>query len=184
MPTDQDMSPRDAVAGGADPDNWFAAQVKPNALRIALRNLDRQGFAALAPRMVAVRRQSGRVTRRAEPVFPGYVFVQFDPSRPGWQSVNGTHGITRLVTGDPRAPRPLPRDFMAAFLARCDADGLFVPAAALEIGDRVEMTDGPLAALVGRIVGMDRDGRVRVMMEILGGETPVAALAGHMRRVG
>lgn len=184
MPAVHDMPPEGEGAARADPDNWFAAQLKPNALRIALRNLDRQGFVTLAPHLIAVRRQAQKVIRRAEPVFPGYVFVRFDPSRPGWQAINGTQGVARLVTGDSRAPRPLPRDFMAAFLARCDADGLFAPAAALEIGDRVEMTDGPFAALVGRIVGMDRDGRMRVMMEILGGETPVAALAAHMRRVG
>ncbi|MGS4944965.1 transcription termination/antitermination protein NusG [Meridianimarinicoccus sp. RP-17] len=184
MSADHDGMCRDAVAGRLDPDNWFAAQLKPNALRIALRNLGRQGFAAFAPRMIAVRRQAGRVTRRAEPVFPGYVFVQFDPARPGWRSVNATQGITRLVTGDPRAPRPLPRGFMAAMMDRCNAAGLFVPEPALAVGDRVEMTDGPFTALVGRVVELDRDGRVRVMMEILGGETPVSTTDAHLRRVG
>lgn len=183
-PARASQSPPAPSTCGPGPDNWFAAQLKPNALRIALRNLDRQGFAAFAPRMTVVRRQPGRVTRRAEPVFPGYVFVQFDQTRPGWRAVNGTQGITRLVTGDARAPRPLPRDFMAALLDRCDAGGLFAPAPVLDIGDRVEMIDGPLAALVGRIVGLDRDGRVRVMMEILGGQTPVIAQAQDLRRAG
>ncbi len=184
MPVDHDMSTRCAHPAHPDADNWFAAQLKPNALRIALRNLGRQGFAARAPRMIAVRRQAGRIIRRAEPVFPGYVFVQFDPARPGWQAVNGTHGIARLVTGDPRAPRPLPRDFMAALLAQCDEAGLMASPDTLAVGDRVEMTDGPFAALVGRIVALDRDGRVRVMMEILGGATPVSAIAAHLRKVG
>jgi transcriptional antiterminator RfaH len=174
----------DSGVAALAPDNWFAAQLKPNALRIALRNLDRQGFVGFAPRMVTVRRTAGQVVRRAEPVFPGYVFVQFDPAGRNWRSVNGTQGITRLVAGDPRAPRPLPRTFMAALLDRCDGAGVLSADPSFAPGDRVEMTDGPFAALMGRIVAMDRDGRVRVMMDLLGGATQVSGLAAQMRKVG
>jgi len=184
MPRTGAPMPPPAPSGGAGPMNWFAAQLKPNALRVALRNLQRQGFAGFAPHLIAVHRQPGRVVRRPEPVFPGYVFVQFDPARPGWRAINATQGITRLVTGDPRAPRPLPRDFMAALLAQCDAAGVLAPDPVLAVGDRVEMTDGPFAALVGQVAAMDRDGRVRVMMEILGGASPVTADPATLRRVG
>jgi transcriptional antiterminator RfaH len=184
MASDKAGMPRTGAKAAVGPDNWFAAQLKPNALRIATRNLDRQGYATFAPRMVVVHRHAGRVTRRTEPVFPGYVFVHLDPAGSGWRSINGTLGVTRLVVGDPRSPRPLPRDLMATLLQQCDGTDVFAPAAALAVGDRVEMTDGPFAALVGRIVALDRDGRIRVMMDILGGETPVSAIAAHMRRVG
>lgn len=167
-----------------DPENWFAAQLKPNAIRIAQRNLDRQRFVHVAPRMIVSRRQSGRIVRREDMVFPGYVFVQFDPVRPGWQAINGTPGITRLLIGDPHDPRPVPGAFMQALLARCDATGLIVPPDALDVGDRVEMVDGPFATLVGRIEALDRDGRVRVMMDLLGRETRVSATAAQMRRIG
>lgn len=167
-----------------DADNWFVAQLKPNAIRIAQRNLDRQGIAHFAPRMMVARRQSGRILRRADMVFPGYVFVRFDPARPGWQAINGTQGICRLLVGDPHDPRPVPGAFMRALLDRCDGDGMLVPPAALAVGDRVELVDGPFATLVGRIAALDRDGRVRVMMDLLGRETRVTAAAAQVRRIG
>ncbi len=169
------------LARGAE--NWFVAQLKPNAIRIAQRNLDRQGIAHFAPRIMLARRQSGRIVRRAEMVFPGYVFVQFDPARPGWQAINATQGICRLVVGDPHAPRPVPDAFMAALMDRCDDAGMLAPPADVEVGDRVEMIDGPFATLVGRIVALERDGRVRVMMELLCRETRVTAIAAQMRRI-
>lgn len=175
------MERRDGSA--PDAENWFAAQLKPNAIAIAQRNLDRQGFVHFAPRILVSRRRSGRILRRAEMVFPGYVFVQFDPSRHGWQAINGTQGISRLVVGDPRDPRPVPGAFMQALMVQCDADGMLVPVAAFGPGDVVEMVDGPFATLVGRIEGLDRDGRVRVLMEILGRETRVSATATQMRRI-
>lgn len=180
-----DPAARAARAATATPcaENWFAAQLKPNAIRAAQRNLDRQGFAHFAPRMMVSRRQSGRIVRRADMVFPGYVFVQFDPARPGWQAINGTQGITRLIVGDPHDPRPVPSAFMQALLARCDGDGMLVPPAEFGPGDRVEMVDGPFATLVGQIVALDRDGRVRVMMELLGRETRVSATAAQLRRI-
>lgn len=166
------------------PENWFAAQLKPNAVRIAQRNLDRQGIVHFAPRMMVSRRVSGRIVRRADMVFPGYVFVQFDPARPGWQAINATHGICRLVIGDRHDPRALPVDFMQALLAQCDGSGLLAPVALLDVGDRVEMVDGPFATLVGRIEALDRDGRVRVLMDLLGRETRVSAVPGQLRRIG
>lgn len=180
-PTDA-TARQDGRATGAE--NWFAAQLKPNAIRIAQRNLDRQGIAHFAPRMMVARRQSGRILRRAEMVFPGYVFVQFDPAQPGWQAINGTQGIARLVVGDPHHPRPVPAGFMGPLLARCDADGVLVPRAEFQVGDRVEMVDGPFATLVGRIEALDRDGRVRVMMDLLGRETRVTGRAAQLRRIG
>lgn len=180
-------APTDPMArpGGRAPgaENWFAAQLKPNAIHIAQRNLDRQGFVHFAPRMMVSRRQSGRILRRADMVFPGYVFVQFDPDRPGWQAINATQGISRLVIGDPYRPRPVPPAFMQALLARCDGDGMLVPPADFDVGDRVELVDGPFATLVGRIAALDRDGRVRVMMDLLGRQTRVSATAAQLRRI-
>lgn len=176
------MARRDADARRAE--NWFAAQLKPNAIGIAERNLARQGLAYFAPRMMVSRRRSGRIVRLAEMVFPGYVFVRFDPARPGWQAINATQGISRLVVGDPHHPRPVPVGFMQALLARCGRDGVLVPDAAFDVGDRVEMIDGPFATLAGRVVALDRDGRVRVLMELLGRDTRVSATPGQMRRIG
>jgi transcriptional antiterminator RfaH len=85
-------------------ENWFVAQLKPNGLTLACRNLDRQGFAAFVPKRVET--VAGKSRHR--PLFPGYLFVQFDPARHGRQAVNSTRGITRLLLNDPRAPSPLP----------------------------------------------------------------------------
>lgn len=146
------------------PENWFVAQLKPNGLTLACRNLGRQGFAAFVPKRLET--VAGKSTRR--PLFPGYLFVQFDPARHGWQAVNSTRGITRLLLNDPRAPSPLPAQFMAGMLARCDRDGLLLPPENIEAGDRIRVISGPFADLVTTVDSLDNDQRLRVLIDLMG----------------
>ncbi|MBT8460794.1 MAG: hypothetical protein KJN60_14080 [Boseongicola sp.] len=73
--------------------NWFVAQLKPNGLSMAQRNLERQAFAHFSPqRLETVRRSNGAKTA-PRPLLPGYPFVQFDPKQAGWTAINATRGI-------------------------------------------------------------------------------------------
>jgi transcriptional antiterminator RfaH len=74
------------------------AQFKPKCHRIAERNLERQGFQSFLPMQEETRRVRGKFTALMRPLFPGYLFVAFDKARGGWQAVNSTYGITRLVS--------------------------------------------------------------------------------------
>ena len=72
---------------------WFAVRTQPRAEEKAVRHLVNQGFAAYLPRY----RRRVRHARRNEivlrPLFPGYLFVELDPARCRWRSINGTVGV-------------------------------------------------------------------------------------------
>jgi transcriptional antiterminator RfaH len=117
-------------------DPWFVAQLQPHGLSRAIPHLERQGFRTFAPYAPATRLHRGKRSDTRAPLFPGYLFVGFDPARPGWNAINNTRGVSRLISLDPRKPSFVPAGFMAALMERCDEDALLLPPADLEVGDR------------------------------------------------
>jgi len=152
----------------SDPNHWFVAQLKPNGLASAVRNLDRQGFASFSPvRMESVRVRNTRKDQ-ARPLFPGYLFVQFEPHQQGWQSISSTRGVSRLILSDFRTPRPLPAAFMAGLIARCDVNGVLAPPEKLEPGDRIRVLSGPFADLITTVDQLDKGQRIQVLIDLMG----------------
>jgi len=160
---------------------WFAAQLKPQGATLALEHLARQGFAAFQPRQPVERRAGARFRPGVEPLFPGYVFVAFDPEDPASRAVRSTRGITRLV-GSARGPSPLPAGFVAALRARCDARGMILPEADLPPGSEVRILAGPFAGMIGRILSAGAAERVQVLLTILSAERPVAIDRSRLAR--
>ncbi|SIT06057.1 transcriptional antiterminator RfaH [Roseivivax lentus] len=163
--------------------NWFAAQLRPNGLSIAERNLSRQGFSHFTPKRLETRRQSNRVVTTPRPLFPGYIFVQFDPLAPQWRALNATRGLTRVIVNDPRHPTPLPDDFMAALMERSDESGLLKPPPELKPGDRVRVVAGPMADLVSRIERMDDNARIQLLMHFMGQESRLSVSMDMVEKV-
>ncbi len=159
---------------------WFLAQLKPNCARLAVRNLVRQGFRTFLPVHQETVRRDTRFANRMQPLFPGYLFVGVDAADGGWSSINGTHGVTRLVSFG-RNPVPLPDGLVDALMARCDADGLLRPDVAVKAGDQVVMTGGAFAEFVGRVEQVDADQRVWVLLDILGRATRVTVTPDNLR---
>jgi transcriptional antiterminator RfaH len=58
---------------------WFIAQIKPNSYHSAIQNLERQGFETFLPKMEITQKQKNKFVVKTVNVFPGYMFVCFDP---------------------------------------------------------------------------------------------------------
>lgn len=163
--------------------SWFVAQLKPNSARIAERNLARQGFETFLPRESRTVRRGARFVVEEKPMFPGYAFVRLDIAGGSWRAVNSTLGVVRLVRfGQALAPSPLPDGLIAELRRRCDATGLLMPPEAWTEGQAVRVGAGPFADLLGRIVAVEPDRRIWVLLDILGGETRVSIDQDHLRR--
>ena len=150
--------------------NWFVAMLKPNALAIAQTHLDRQGFPNFAPMRLETRQRRNRHDTRPRPLFPGYIFVQFDPDSAAWRKINSTRGITRLVLNNPKHPRPLPWQFIAGMRSRCDESGVLEEIEEIAAGDRIRIIAGPFADFVSKVEHVDSDNRVRVLLSIMSQE--------------
>lgn len=163
-------------------ESWFLAQYKPNAHRIAQRNLGRQGFPTFLPLQEETRRERGRFVTRKRPMFPGYLFVALDMQRAAWRSVNSTFGIARLVSlgGE---PKPVPCELISQLMRRCDRKAEGMPPPLPDPGDQVTLTKGPFAGFVATIETIAPDRRIWVLLELLGRQTRVTAELEQLRAV-
>ena len=159
---------------------WFLVQVKPNCDAVAERNLDRQGFATFLPREDVTRELRGRFVTRRRPVFPGYLFVSFDPAQGLWRKINATYGVARLVSFGAE-PAAVPDGLVAELQARCSQAGVLLPPEHLQIGDAVVLTRGPFANFAAEVVDLAPDQRVWVLLDVMGAERRVAVDAAQLR---
>lgn len=151
----------------ADAD-WYAAQLRPNCLNMAVSGLARQGFDVFLPKIVSDRKTASGVGLPWVPLFPGYLFVRFDPARPAWRAINSTRGVTKLVSFGDGGPRPVPRGLIDELQARCGEDGVMRAPEDLAPGDRVRVLRGPFAHYVSEIARIEPDRRAWMLIEILG----------------
>ena len=162
---------------GAAPDSPW-----PNSGRIAVRHLRQQGFSTFLPVEAKTLRRKGRFRTELRPLFPGYLFVAFDPGHGPWRAINSTQGVARLVSFG-RAPEPVPLDIVAQLMARCDADSRLLPPPRFAPGDKVRLADGPLSEFVATIEEIAPDRRAWVLMELMGGSARVAVDTDELRIV-
>lgn len=164
-------------------ENWFVAQLKPQGMRQAKQNLARQGFKHFCPTRRESVLRSGKAVSRDVPLFPGYLFVQFDPNEPGWTSINATRGVSRLLLSTSRPTSPLPSQFMAGLMARCDELGAIVANPNLALGDTIRIVSGPFAETIGKIERVTDNERVQILMELMGQTTRVLVRKSHLEKL-
>ncbi|MCE6967122.1 transcription termination/antitermination protein NusG [Cereibacter sphaeroides] len=149
---------------------WYLVQTKPNAFRIAERNLLRQRITVFCPVEKVTQRHGTRFREITRQLFTGYLFVRVDPANPQWRAINSTYGVSRLVTFA-GTPGSVPNPLVMALHARCDQTGLVQPPESLKTGDRVRITAGPFANFVATVENIHPDQRVAILLDILGGKT-------------
>lgn len=114
------------------------------------------------------------------PLFPGYLFLSFDPDLGRWQSVNSTYGMRYLVSVRGNRPTPVPRNVMDELRRRCPDGEWKIGAGDLRRGDEVRILSGPFAGSAGKFVEMKSNDRVELLLKLLGGETSVVMPSSHM----
>ena len=90
--------------------------------------------------------------------------------------INSIPGVTRFIGGTVQQPQPITREEVDRILGRISApddvrETLEIP---YEVGDSVQVTDGPFTEWTGVINEINSDkGKLKVMISIFGSETPV-----------
>ena len=67
--------------------NWIVAYCHANAEKKAEINLRRQGFEVYFPKYKKVRRHARRIDTVIRPLFPRYLFVEFEKALTLWRSI-------------------------------------------------------------------------------------------------
>ena len=146
---------------------WYLVHCKPNCERLALRNLENQGFPAFLPLQKLTLRNDAAFQTRLRPLFPGYMFVAQDPAAGQWRKINNTRGVARLVCLAAE-PTPVPLKIMDQLFERCDRTGVFQQSTNLVAGNNAKITEGPFVGAIGKIIEIDPDQRVNLLFDFLG----------------
>ena len=164
--------------------SWFVAQLRPQGLMRAQTHLKRQGIESFCPQFLTTIKRAGLQRQAQKPLFPGYLFVSFDPLIPGWSAINNTRGISRLLLNDPYRPLPIPEALMSGLLARFGENGLLSEQDDIEIGDRIRVLSGPFAGLVTTIETLSGPERIGVLLDLMGRRVKTSLPRNQVKRFG
>lgn len=155
---------------------WYVVQTQPRKERLAEQNLQNQGFVTFCPNRGRHRKIGRRMVHVIEPFFPNYLFVALNLERQRWRSINGTIGVTRLVSfgkGRDGLPAAMPDGLVERFQTQCDERGMLQFDEPLLPGDRVRIIGGPFDALCGTLARVEPSDRVTVLLDFLSRRTQV-----------
>jgi len=140
--------PRAVATGpGTDSELWFAVWTRNQCEPKVESALERKGLHVFLPRLRVPSRRRDRRVVLEQPLFPGYLFLRFTPSRESYIRVAGTQGVVRVLGERWDALDPVPDEQVEA-VRRVAAEGArLLPW--VRAGDRVRIVAGPLVGLEG-----------------------------------
>ena len=90
---------------------WYVVNTKGHEETKALLHLKRQSFNAYLPQYKKIRRHARRTYKILAPLFPNYLFVEFDLDLENWSTINSTIGVSALIKFGSR-PTPIPAELV------------------------------------------------------------------------
>lgn len=148
--------------------SWLCATFKPNAYRLADRNLTRQGYRVFCPMISETIRRGSRFLDTVSPLFPGYMFIGV-PQTHAWRPIKATQGISRLVSfkidGE---PAELPSAFINDLMQQCDEFGNFREHTSIDVGSAVIVKNGPFLGYAGEVCSLKPSERIAFLMRMFG----------------
>lgn len=147
---------------------WLIAQIKPNSYDTAIKNLERQGFETFLPKMKITQRKENKFLVKNVYVFPGYIFVCFDPRIINWTKINSTYGVSKILTFSNK-PAKISSDLVVELKNRYEINSNSTKNEKLQIGDAIKFHAGPFADLIAKVESVDEKNRIWVLLEGMGG---------------
>lgn len=87
----------DVVASGVDQGAWYVAYTQPKSEKIAVENLDRQGFETYCPQYKVFKKTPAGAVGSLEVMFPRYVFFRPGDVRLSISAARSTRGVSFVL---------------------------------------------------------------------------------------
>jgi transcription antitermination factor NusG len=143
---------------------WFALQVRTRWESSTAVLLSGKGYQTLLPTYQTKRRWNGRVKQMNAPLFPGYVFCQFDALKR--LPILVTPGVISVV-GRGRVPFPVNDREIAAIQTIVTSGFQAEPWPYLEVGQKIRIEGDSLSGLEGILIQFKGNNRIVVSVSLL-----------------
>lgn len=142
---------------------WYALQHKPAQGDRAVQHLQNQDIACFYPKIEVEKIKAGKRTRKLEPLFPGYVFVNLEQTDPMWAKLRSTRGVLRIVSFANR-PAPIDDEVIAHIKSSMDK---VAEQGGIKSGQAIELDDGPFKGISAIFQAYDGEERAIVLISFM-----------------
>ncbi|AUV03173.1 transcription/translation regulatory transformer protein RfaH [Phytobacter ursingii] len=139
--------------------SWYLLYCKRGQLQRAQEHLQRQAVNCLTPMISLEKMVRGKRAMVSEPLFPNYLFVEFDPEVIHTTTINATRGVSHFVRFG-ASPAQVPSTVIHQ-LSLYKPEGVTDPETPYP-GDSVIITEGALEGL--QAIFKEPDGEARSML--------------------
>jgi len=148
--------------------NWFVVHTKPRKEKLAMENLQRQGYTAYCPQIIQPKRRRQQWQKVSEPLFPRYLFVYLNIGIDNFSPIRSTLGVIGLVQFGSQ-PALMPGSVIEAIQHQeFEMKDTCIDHPCWQKGDLIEILDGPFAGLSGIFQKKESIERVSLLLDILG----------------
>jgi transcription antitermination factor NusG len=148
----------------ADCQRWFALQVRTRWESSTAVLLSGKGYQTFLPTYKARKRWNGRLREVSAPLFPGYVFCQFDAQKR--LPILITPGVLAVV-GRGRVPLAVDDSEIAAIQTVVSSGFRAEPWPYLEVGQKIRIESDSLMGLEGILINFKGNHRIVVSVTLL-----------------
>ena len=161
--------------------NWYLIHTKIRQERVALENLERQGFECFLPLIRAEKLRRGQLQVVQEALFPRYLFIRLGTGleSQSWAPIRSTTGVSRLVTF---GQTPAKIDDGLVTVLKSESDNTDVVLRHFESGEQVVVTEGPFVGVEAIYQMADGEGRVMVLLNILSKQVKMRISPASIRK--
>jgi transcription antitermination factor NusG len=131
---------------------WYALWTHSHCEQLVRNQLDARGFELFFPTVGVWSWRAGVRHRIRRPLFPGYLFLRGQLCGPRYVELLKARGLVGVLGGRNGGPDPIQDSEIDAIRALVLSDLPVSPYPYLQTGQRVRITDGPLANVEGILV--------------------------------
>jgi transcriptional antiterminator RfaH len=161
---------------------WFILKYKRKAHKKAEENLTRQGFRTFHPVEETIIRKYNKYSKSVRPLFPGYLFVEFDPLSSASRKINNTLGVSGIISFNSKFTE-IPFTIIAELKTQYCSSGKTISSSKLTKGDLVEFTSGPFTNYCATIEKLENTERIWVLIAFLGQKTKMQTSANKVKLI-
>lgn len=156
---------------------WYALQHKPAQGGRALTHLQNQDIACFYPKITVEKIRAGKRTKKLEPLFPGYLFVNLEQTDPVWSKLRSTRGVLRIV-GFANKPAPICDDVIQHIKDSLDS---VTEQGGIKSGQAVQLKEGPFEGINAIFQAYDGEARAIVLINFMQKQQQVKVPASSIK---